>query len=108
MTGTAESEAAATASPQCRRAPRHRRRRLAVSRAADVISPRHEASIAFVAVVLFAYFWISVDAFGTEGNLRVVTQFTSSVAILTVAQVMNLVAGEIDLSLGPSTRWHPC
>jgi simple sugar transport system permease protein len=72
----------------------------AVSRAADLISRRREASIAFVAVVLFAYFWVANDAFFTENNLRVVTQFTAPVAILAIAQVMNLVAGEIDLSLG--------
>ena len=100
MTGTAESEAAGdglAAAPPGAPPPAAPR---AVSRAADVISRRRETSIAFVAVVLFAYFWITVDAFGTEANLRVVTQFTSSVAILAVAQVMNLVAGEIDLSLG--------
>ena len=72
----------------------------AVSRAADVVARRREASIAFVAVVLIAYFWISVDSFGTAANLRVVTQFTASVAILAIAQVMLLIAGEIDLSLG--------
>ena len=71
-----------------------------VSRAADLISRRREASIAFVAVVLFAYFAISTDNFLTENNLQVVTRFTSSVAILAIAQVMLLVSGEIDLSLG--------
>jgi simple sugar transport system permease protein len=72
----------------------------AVSRAADVISRRKEASIAFVAVVLIAYFWITVDSFGTANNFRVITQFTASVAILAIAQTMLLVAAEIDLSLG--------
>ncbi len=71
-----------------------------VSRAADLIARRREASIAFVAFVLIAYFWITVDAFGTAANMRVVTQFTASVAILAIAQVMLLIAGEIDLSLG--------
>jgi simple sugar transport system permease protein len=72
----------------------------AVSRVADVIARRREASIAFVAVVLIAYFWITVDSFGTTNNFRVITQFTASVAILAIAQVMLLVAAEIDLSLG--------
>lgn len=72
----------------------------AVSRVADVISRRREASIAFVTVVLFIYFWASDDAFFTNNNQRVVTNFAAPVAILAVAQVMNLVAGEIDLSLG--------
>jgi simple sugar transport system permease protein len=71
-----------------------------VSRAADLIARRREASIAFVAVVLFVYFWVSTDAFFTSNNLRVVTQFTTPVAMLAIAQVLNLVGGEIDLSLG--------
>ena len=71
-----------------------------VLRAADLIARRREASIAFVAVVLFVYFWVSTDAFFTSNNLRVVTQFTTAVAMLAIAQVMNLVGGEIDLSLG--------
>ena len=61
---------------------------------------RRETSIAFVAVVMFVYFWVTTDAFFTANNLRVVTQFTTPVALLAIAQVMNLVGGEIDLSLG--------
>lgn len=72
----------------------------AASRVADLISRRREASIAFVAAALFAYFAITADNFVTENNLRVVTQFTAPAAILGMAQVMLLVAGEIDLSLG--------
>jgi simple sugar transport system permease protein len=72
----------------------------AVSRAADLISRRRETTITFVTVVLFCYFWVANDAFFTTNNLRVVTQFATPVAILAIAQVMNLVGGEIDLSLG--------
>jgi simple sugar transport system permease protein len=72
----------------------------AVSRAADLISRRREASIAFVTVALFCYFWVANDAFFTTDNLRVVAQFAAPIAILAIAQVMNLVGGEIDLSLG--------
>lgn len=71
-----------------------------VSRSADLISRRREASIAFVAAVLFAYFAVTTDNFTTEANLRVVTQYAAPVAILAIAQAMLLVAGEIDLSLG--------
>jgi simple sugar transport system permease protein len=72
----------------------------AVSRAADLISRRRETSIAFVTVAVFCYFWWANDAFVTTNNLRVVTQFAAPIAILAIAQVMNLVGGEIDLSLG--------
>ena len=72
-----------------------------MSRAADLIARRREASIAFVAVVLFVYFWITVDAFGTRRTTCTSSPSSpSSVAILAIAQVMLLVAGEIDLSLG--------
>jgi simple sugar transport system permease protein len=102
VTGTAESEASGETSAGIPPAAED----IAASptsagaRALDLISRRRETSIAFVAVVLIAYFWISVDSFGTAANFKVITQFTASVAILAIAQVMNLVAGEIDLSLG--------
>lgn len=70
------------------------------ARALDVITRRREASIAVVAVVLFVYFALTATNFTTENNLRVITQFTAPVAILAMAQVMLLVSGEIDLSLG--------
>jgi simple sugar transport system permease protein len=105
MTDTVESEAndgsgagapgAAPAPPTPPAAPVS-----AVSRAADLISRRREASVALVTIALFAYFAISTDNFLTEQNLQVVTRFTASVAILAIAQVMLLVSGEIDLSLG--------
>ena len=99
MTETVESEAndgeAAARPPASGPAPA-----TAVSRAADLLARRRETSIAIVAVVLFAYFTVSTDHFLTENNVQVITRFTSSVAVLAMAQVMLLVAGEIDLSLG--------
>jgi simple sugar transport system permease protein len=79
----------------------------AVSRAADLISRRRETTITFVTVVVFCYFWVANDAFFTTNNLRVVTQFATPVAILAIAQVMNLVGGEIDLSLGNIYAFAP-
>ncbi len=66
----------------------------------DLISRRKEASIAFVAVVLFVYFCLSTPHFLGTDNLRVIAQFTAAIAILAVGQVMLLISGEIDLSLG--------
>ena len=79
MTGTAESEASgeSTAGVQPAIEEPPPAPTSAVSRAADLISRRREASIAFVAVVLFVYFWVTTDAFFTSNNLRVVTQFTT-------------------------------
>jgi simple sugar transport system permease protein len=102
VTGTAESEANGETSAGVQPAAEEiaATPTSAGARTLDLISRRRETSIAFVAVVLIVYFWISVDSFGTAANFKVITQFTASVAILAIAQVMNLVAGEIDLSLG--------
>lgn len=69
-------------------------------RASDLIARRREASIAFVAVVLFVYFAVSTPAFMSVDNMRVIAQFSASVAILAIAEAMLLISGEIDLSLG--------
>jgi simple sugar transport system permease protein len=81
-------------------------------RAMDLISRRKEASIAFVLVVLFVYFSVSTDNFFSSDNLRVIGQFTAAIAIIAVAEVMLLISGEIDLSLGnvygmvPFVMWY--
>ena len=66
----------------------------------DLISRRKEASIAFVLVVLFVYFGVSTPDFLGTDNLRVIGQFTAAIAIIAVGEVMLLISGEIDLSLG--------
>jgi simple sugar transport system permease protein len=69
-------------------------------RTMDLVSRRKEASIAFVVVVLFVYFSLSSDNFFSSDNLRVIGQYTAAIAIIAVAEVMLLICGEIDLSLG--------
>ena len=68
--------------------------------ASDVIARRREASIAFVAVVLFVYFAATTSNFMGSDNIRVIAQFSASVAILAIAEAMLLISGEIDVSLG--------
>lgn len=68
--------------------------------ASDLIARRREASIAFVALALFVYFAVSTPEFMGVDNMRVVSQYTASVAILAIAEAMLLISGEIDLSLG--------
>src|SRR5262245_52445304 len=101
MTGTIESEerngdVTAGSPPE---APSTTARSIAF-RTMDLISRRKEASIAFVLVVLFIYFGATTPAFLDTDNLRVIGQFTAAIAILAVAEVMLLISGEIDLSLG--------
>jgi simple sugar transport system permease protein len=101
VTGTVESEERdgdLTAGPP-REAPPGSVKSLGF-RTLDLVSRRKEASIAFVVVVLFIYFSISTDDFFSSDNLRVIGQFTAAISIVAVAEVMLLIAGEIDLSLG--------
>lgn len=66
----------------------------------DEFFRRREASILLVAVVLTIYFATSHPAFLTTSNARVISQFTAAATILAAGQVMLLISGEIDLSIG--------
>jgi simple sugar transport system permease protein len=81
-------------------------------RTMDLVSRRKEASIAFVVVVLFVYFSLTSDNFFSSDNLRVIGQYTAAISIIAGAEVMLLISGEIDLSLGniyalaPFVMWY--
>jgi simple sugar transport system permease protein len=100
MTGTVESEErngdVTTGRPEAQPTAA----RSIAFRTMDLISRRKEASIAFVLAVLFVYFSVSTDNFFGSDNLRVIGQFTAAIAILAIGEVMLLICGEIDLSLG--------
>ena len=59
-----------------------------------------EASILVVTVGLVVYFSTATSAFMTEGNLITVSHYVAPVAILATGQVLLLISGEIDLSVG--------
>jgi simple sugar transport system permease protein len=59
-----------------------------------------EASILLVTVGLAVYFTTASSAFMTEGNLVTVSHYVAPVAILAAGQVLLLISGEIDLSVG--------
>ncbi len=61
---------------------------------------RPESTIAIVALALATYFAVVNPAFLTTANIRVITQYMIATAILAVGQVMLLISGEIDLSMG--------
>ena len=61
---------------------------------------RREASIAIVAVGLGLYFWSARSVFLTHDNLVNISQSTAPAAIVAVGEVLLLVSGEIDLSVG--------
>jgi simple sugar transport system permease protein len=59
-----------------------------------------EASILIVAVALAVYFTTASPAFATEGNIITISHYLAPVAILATGQVLLLISGEIDLSVG--------
>jgi simple sugar transport system permease protein len=69
-------------------------------RGAGVLLRYREASILIVAVVLMSYFAVSNSTFLTERNLIVISHILAPIAILAAGEVLLLVSGSIDLSVG--------
>jgi simple sugar transport system permease protein len=65
------------------------------------------ASILVVAVALGAYFTISSSSFLTSGNALTIAGFLSETAIITAGEVMLMICGEIDLSVGQVYAFAP-
>lgn len=69
-------------------------------RVAGALIRRREASIALVLVGLILYFSFRTEAFFGADNARVIAEFSAPIAIIAAGQVMLLICGEIDLSVG--------
>jgi simple sugar transport system permease protein len=69
-------------------------------RVAGAFVRRREASILVVAVLLSLYFSVRTEAFFGSENARVIAEFSAPLAIIAAGQVMLLICGEIDLSVG--------
>ena len=69
-------------------------------RVAGAFVRRREASILLVAVALSFYFSVRTEAFFGSENARVIAEFSAPLAIIAAGQVMLLICGEIDLSVG--------
>jgi simple sugar transport system permease protein len=61
---------------------------------------RREASILLVLVGLVVYFSFRTEAFFGADNGRVIAEFSAPIAIIAAGEVMLLICGEIDLSVG--------
>lgn len=73
-----------------------------------VLSRYREASIAVVAVVLVIYFQIGTNgAFLSAQELSVVLRDTGRFGLIAVAEVMLMITGEIDLSVGSTFSLGP-
>jgi simple sugar transport system permease protein len=71
-----------------------------VRRGAERFLRIREASIAIVTVGLVIYFQWASPAFLTMGNLDTISHYVAPVAIIATGQVLLLISGEIDLSVG--------
>lgn len=69
-------------------------------RVAGALIRRREASIALVAFGLIAYFSLRTSAFFGADNAQVIAEFSAPIAIIAAGEVMLLICGEIDLSVG--------
>jgi simple sugar transport system permease protein len=67
---------------------------------ADAFLRRREASILVVALALILYFQANKDVFLSPENVATVAQFAAPWAIVAAGEVMLLICGEIDLSVG--------
>jgi len=66
----------------------------------EVLFRWREASILVVGILLTIYFWVGNADFLGSDNIRTIAQYGAAPAILAAAEVMLLICGEIDLSVG--------
>lgn len=70
------------------------------SRFGRAIIQWREASILLAGVALVIYFQVTSSAFLTWNNVGVLSQFATAAAIIAAGEVMVLICGELDLSVG--------
>jgi simple sugar transport system permease protein len=71
-----------------------------IRRGARIFARQREATIFVVAAALFAYFAVTSSAFTTNENLIVLSQDIAPIIIIAIGEVLLLICGEIDLSVG--------
>ena len=71
-----------------------------IRRGLVIFAEQREATVFIVVVALVIYFQAAAPAFSTRDNLINISQITAPVAIIAIGEVLLLVCGEIDLSVG--------
>ena len=74
--------------------------RSSLRRVGDVVLRWREASILLACVLLAAYFQSTNPSFLSVSNIQNLIDFTATTAIIAAGEVMVLVCGELDLSVG--------
>jgi simple sugar transport system permease protein len=72
----------------------------AVKRAATVFAEQREATVLVVNILLVIYFWRASPDFLTKDNIANITWIVAPIAIIAIGEVLLLVCGELDLSVG--------
>jgi simple sugar transport system permease protein len=70
------------------------------SRILGIFLKQREATIFIIAVALVIYFQASNSTFLSKQNIGLISQYTAATAIIAFGEVMLLICGEIDLSVG--------
>jgi simple sugar transport system permease protein len=65
-----------------------------------IFGRQREATIFVVAAALFAYFAVTNSSFTQQANLVVLSQDIAPIVIIAIGEVLCLICGEIDLSVG--------
>ncbi len=77
------------------------------SKLGSVFLRQREASILIIAIVLIIYFQISSSNFLTSANISTLFGYIYATAIIAAGEVMLLICGEIDLSVGQVSALAP-
>lgn len=70
------------------------------SRIVAIFLKQREATILVIAIALIIYFQASNAAFLSKENIGTISQYAAATAIIAAGEVMLLICGEIDLSVG--------
>ena len=90
----------ADSSPKNENTARHPERRSLVHRVGLSLFHSREASIAIAGIVLVIYFQSTAPAFLSIGNIANLSGYAATTAIIAAGEVMVLICGEVDLSVG--------
>jgi len=71
-----------------------------LKRAATVFAEQREATVLVVNILLVIYFWQASPSFLTKDNIANITWIVAPIAIIAIGEVLLLVCGELDLSVG--------
>jgi simple sugar transport system permease protein len=77
------------------------------SRALDLVFVHREASILVVTIALAVYFYFNAVDFVSSENAQTLSTFIAATAIIACGEVMLMICGEIDLSVGQVYAFAP-